>query len=292
MSVVETLAKWKENQTQLDSCNVDTKPIRKVQGIGSKKGCMKGKGGPENSKCKYRGARQRTWGKWVAEIRQPNGGKRMWLGTFPNALEAALAYDKAARTMYASRARLNFPDSSTPTTSSCISPIETPPGFDSTTTSNNSEVFATKDTTHFSPNVMNEDGRSELKTDTQHSVLAATPMRFESTTTSNQYELFAAEDITFVSPNLENEDGEGELRTDAQHVAVAETNMPNRMVEEHLTGNFMDEIFHSDEFPELFNDDFFSNIELQFDWNFDVGQMGFLDVDQCGKLPDIVNNGE
>jgi EREBP-like factor len=243
MSVVETLAKWKENQTQLDSCNVDTKPIRKVQGIGSKKGCMKGKGGPENSKCKYRGARQRTWGKWVAEIRQPNGGKRMWLGTFPNALEAALAYDKAARTMYASRARLNFPDSSTPTTSSCISPIETPPGFDSTTTSNNSEVFATKDTTHFSPNVMNEDGRSELKTDTQHSV-------------------------------------------------VAETNMPNRMVEEHLTGNFMDEIFHSDEFPELFNDDFFSNIESQFDWNFDVGQLGFLDVDQCWKLPDIINNGE
>ncbi|XP_062176138.1 ethylene-responsive transcription factor SHINE 2-like [Alnus glutinosa] len=257
MSVVETLAKWKENQTQLDSCNVDTKPIRKVQ-----------------------------------EIRQPNGGKRMWLGTFANALEAALAYDKAARTMYASHARLNFPDSSTPTTSSCISPIETPPGFDSTTTSNNYEVFATKDTTHFSPNVMNEDGRSELRTDTQHSVLAATPMRFESTTTSNQYELFAAEDITFVSPNLENEDGEGELRTDAQHVAIAETNMPNRMVEKHLTGNFMDEIFHSDEFSELFNDDFFSNIELQFDWNFDVGQLGFLDVDQCGKLPDIVNNGE
>jgi len=36
----------------LDSCNVDTKPIRKVQAIGSKKGCMKGKGGPENTKCK------------------------------------------------------------------------------------------------------------------------------------------------------------------------------------------------------------------------------------------------
>jgi hypothetical protein len=42
--VVETLVNWKENQTQLDS-----KPIRKVQAIGSEKGCMKGKGGPENS---------------------------------------------------------------------------------------------------------------------------------------------------------------------------------------------------------------------------------------------------
>ncbi|XP_062176140.1 dehydration-responsive element-binding protein 2A-like [Alnus glutinosa] len=121
----------------LDSCNVDTKPIRKVQAIGSKKGCMKGKGGPENSKCKYRGVRQRTWGKWVVEIRQPNGGKRMWLGTFANSLEAALAYDKAARTMYGSYARLNFPNSCSASTSSSISPIETPARVDSRTTSNN-----------------------------------------------------------------------------------------------------------------------------------------------------------
>jgi hypothetical protein len=115
---------------------------------------------------------------------------------------------------------------------------------------------------------------------------------FDSTTTSNQYELFAAEYITFISPNLENEAGEGELRTDAQHVVVVETNVPNNMVEEHLTGNFMDEIFHLDEFPKLFNDDFFSNIKLQIDWDFDVDQLGFLDVDQCWKLSDVINNGE
>ncbi|KAK3029496.1 hypothetical protein RJ639_037517 [Escallonia herrerae] len=75
---------------------------------------MIGKGGPENLVCKYRGVRQRKWGKWVAEIREPkmeNGGTpiRLWLGTFNSAVEAALAYDEAARTMYGPRARLNLP---------------------------------------------------------------------------------------------------------------------------------------------------------------------------------------
>ncbi|KAL4574988.1 hypothetical protein LXL04_021828 [Taraxacum kok-saghyz] len=101
--VAATLAKWIQHN------NSDT-PIRKAPAKGSKKGCMKGKGGPENGRCQYRGVRQRTWGKWVAEIREPNRGKRLWLGTFGSAIEAALAYDQAARAMYGASARLNLPN--------------------------------------------------------------------------------------------------------------------------------------------------------------------------------------
>ncbi|XP_076901843.1 uncharacterized protein LOC143556398 [Bidens hawaiensis] len=136
--VVETLAKWKEYNNKIDALDEKAKPVRKVPAKGSKKGCMKGKGGPENSRCKFRGVRQRTWGKWVAEIREPNRGRRLWLGTFGSAVEAALAYDEAARVMYGSCARLNLPNCGSVVSNGASS-------CDSTTTCSHSVDFKRED---------------------------------------------------------------------------------------------------------------------------------------------------
>ncbi|KGN62640.1 dehydration-responsive element-binding protein 2D [Cucumis sativus] len=123
----------------LKSCSSNNKNNKKAS---SRKGCMRGKGGPENALCTYKGVRQRTWGKWVAEIREPNRGARLWLGTFDTSHDAALAYDNAARRLYGSDAKLNLPLISSSISVSVSS-------SSSTTTSdnnNNNSVVATANT--------------------------------------------------------------------------------------------------------------------------------------------------
>ncbi|KAJ1408003.1 DNA-binding domain superfamily [Sesbania bispinosa] len=100
----------------------ERKQLKRPAQASSRKGCMRGKGGPENASCTYKGVRQRTWGKWVAEIREPNRGARLWLGTFETSHEAALAYDAAARKLYGSDAKLNLPELSVPANSQCPPP--------------------------------------------------------------------------------------------------------------------------------------------------------------------------
>ncbi|CAN1216840.1 Ethylene-responsive transcription factor WIN1 [Linum perenne] len=75
---------------------------------------------------KFRGVRQRHWGSWVSEIRHPLLKRRIWLGTFETAEEAARAYDQAAILMSGRNAKTNFPISQSSSQDTKLPSLQSP----------------------------------------------------------------------------------------------------------------------------------------------------------------------